>query len=106
MTFWRLHDYMFSVNVTARSIQLTAEIFDPHRCCYRTVINWRDPSYCLAPGVVINFDPVTYAVTEGGSTMLRIVRVGDADIPVSVSVSTVVGTAGDYVIVQCLLGRA
>ena len=90
---------MFSVNVTARSIQLTAEIFDPHRC-YRTVINWRDPScllYCLAPGVTINFDPVTYTVTEGGSTMLRIVRVGDADIPVSVSVSTVVGTAGDYV---------
>ena len=46
---------------------------------------------------MIIFDPVTYTVTEGSSTMLRIVRVGDADIPVSVSVSTVVGTAGDYV---------
>ena len=45
---------------------------------------------------MIQFDPaVTYTVTEGGSTMLRIVRVGNADIPVSATVSTVVGTAGD-----------
>ena len=44
---------------------------------------------------MIQFDPVTYSVTEGGSTMLRIVKVGNADIPVSVNISTVVGTAGD-----------
>ena len=49
----------------------------------------------LAPGVVIQFDPVTYTVPEGGSTMLRIVRVGNADIPVSVTISAIVGTAGD-----------
>jgi len=44
---------------------------------------------------MIQFDPVTYTVTEGGSTMLRIVRVGNADVPVSVNISTVLGTAGD-----------
>ena len=48
---------------------------------------------------MIQFDPVTYTVTEGGSTMLRIVRVGDADIPVSANVSTLVGTAGNRVYV-------
>jgi len=44
---------------------------------------------------VIQFDPVTYTVTEGGSTMLRIVKIGNATIPISVNISTVEGTAGD-----------
>jgi len=44
---------------------------------------------------MIQFDPVTYSVPEGGSTMLRIVRARNADIPVSVTISTVVGTAGE-----------
>jgi len=53
---------------------------------------------CLAPGVVIQFDPVTCTVPEGGSTMLRIARVGNADIPVIVTISTVVGTSGDNLV--------
>ena len=44
---------------------------------------------------MIQFDPATYSVTEGGSTMLRIVKIGNADIPVTVNISTVAGTAGD-----------
>ena len=55
-------------------------------------------SCLLAPGVVIQFDPVTYTVPEGGSTMLRIARVGNADIPVFVTISTVVGTSGDNLV--------
>jgi len=51
---------------------------------------------------VIQFDPVTYSVTEGGSTMLRIVRIGNADIPVSVNISTVAGTAGDISMNCCV----
>ena len=53
---------------------------------------------CFAPGVLIQFDPVTYTVPEGGSTMLRIARVGNADIPVFVTISTVVGTSGDNLV--------
>ena len=48
------------------------------------------------PGVVIQFDPTGYMVAEGGSTMLRVVKIGLADVPVSVSLSTVAGTAGKY----------
>ena len=55
-------------------------------------------SCLLAPGVVIQFDPVTYTVPEGGSTMLRIARVGNTDIPVFVTISTVVGTSGDNLV--------
>ena len=51
--------------------------------------------FCLAPGSVIQFDPVTYTVPEDSSTMLRIVRVGNANIHASVTISTVVGTAGN-----------
>ena len=51
---------------------------------------------------MIQFDPVTYSVTEGGSTMLRIVKIGNADIPVSVDISTVVGTAGDSSVNCCV----
>jgi len=51
---------------------------------------------------VIQFDPVTYSVTEGGSTMLRIVKIGNADNPVSVSISTVAGTAGDNSVNCCV----
>ena len=48
------------------------------------------------PDVVIQFDPTGYMVAEGSSTMLRIVKIGVADVTVSVSLSTVAGTAGDY----------
>ena len=47
------------------------------------------------PDVVVQFDPTGYMVAEGGSTRLRVVKVGAADVPVSVSLSTVVGTAGE-----------
>ena len=39
-------------------------------------------------GVLIEFDPVMYIVTEGGSGMFRIVKRGQSEIPVSVSLST------------------
>jgi len=57
--------------------------------------------FCLALGAVIYFDPVTYTVPEGNSTMLRIVRVGNANILSSVTISTVVGTAGDKSVNWC-----
>ena len=44
--------------------------------------------------VVIQFEPTGYMVAEGGSTRLRVVKVGVADVPVSVFLSTVIGTAG------------
>ena len=66
-----------------------------HHSSSTTVPCFVIPRYCLAPGIVIQFDPVMYTVTEGVSTMLRIVRVGNPDIPVSITISTVVGTAGD-----------
>ena len=43
---------------------------------------------------MIQFEPTGYMVAEGGSTMLRIVKIGAADVPVSVSLSTVAGSAG------------
>ena len=59
------------------------------------------PLIHLVPGVAIQFDPVTYTVPEGGSTKLRIVRVGNA--PVSANVSTVVGTAGYIIYTVCFI---
>ena len=50
-------------------------------------------SSCL--DVVIQFDPTGYMVAEGSSTMLRVVKIGVADVTVSVSLSTMEGTAGD-----------
>ena len=47
------------------------------------------------PDVVIQFDPTGYVVAEGSSTMLRVVKIGVADVTVSVSLSTMVETAGD-----------
>ena len=44
-------------------------------------------------GLTIQFDPASYTVVEGGVAMLRIVKVGDADYPVSVDFSTVDGSA-------------
>ena len=44
--------------------------------------------------MVIQFDPTGYMVAEGGSIRLRVVKVGVADVPVSMSLSTVVETAG------------
>ena len=45
--------------------------------------------------MVIQFEPTGYMVAEGSSTMLRVVKIGAADVLVSVSLSTVAGTAGD-----------
>ena len=45
------------------------------------------------PGLTIRFVPPTYTVGEGGVAMLRIVKIGEADYPVSVDLSTVDGTA-------------
>ena len=44
---------------------------------------------------MIQFEPTGYMVAEGGSTRLRIVKIGAADVPVSVSLSTVAGSAGN-----------
>ena len=49
------------------------------------------------PDVVIQFDPTGYMVAESGSIKLRIVKVGLAHVPISVSLSTVAGTAGQQV---------
>ena len=43
--------------------------------------------------VIIEFDPASYTVVEGGVAMLRIVKIGDTDYPVSVDLSTVDGSA-------------
>ena len=45
------------------------------------------------PGLTIGFGPTNYTVGEGGQAVLRIVKVGEADHPVSVDLSTVDGTA-------------
>ena len=44
-------------------------------------------------GLTIEFDPTNYTVNEGAAAMLRIVKLGEADYPVSVDLSTVNGSA-------------
>ena len=44
--------------------------------------------------MVIQFEPIGYMVAEGSFTMLRVVKIGAADVTVSVSLSTVAGSAG------------
>ena len=43
--------------------------------------------------VIIEFDPAVYTVPEGEERNLRIVKVGEASIAVSVLISTMDGTA-------------
>ena len=45
--------------------------------------------------MVIQFEPIGYMVAEGSFTMLRVVKIGAADVTVSVSLSTMEGTAGN-----------
>ena len=47
----------------------------------------------LLIGLTIEFDPITYTVNEDAVAMLRIVKIGEADYPVSVDLSTVDGSA-------------
>ena len=46
-------------------------------------------------GISIGFNPVGYTVIEGvnDTVVLRVVKTGDAAVPVSVNVATVPGTA-------------
>ena len=46
------------------------------------------PSPIPCTALSIQFDPVIYTVTEGASGMLRLVIIGQAGAPVSVSLST------------------
>ena len=67
------------------------------------VLVWYSSSYVYFSGnhnitlfplaVMIDFNPTSYTVVEGGVAMLRIVKIGDADYPVSVDLSTVDGSA-------------
>ena len=52
-------------------------------------------------GLTIEFDPTNYTVNEGGVAMLTIVKIGEADYPVSVDLSTVDGS----VVGEFLWGR-
>ena len=50
------------------------------------------------PGLTIEFNQTNYTVHEGGVAMLRIVKIGEADYPVSVNLSTVDGSAvGEFI---------
>ena len=50
------------------------------------------------PGLTIEFNLATYTVNEGGVATLRIVKIGEADYPVSVNLSTVDGSAvGEFI---------
>ena len=44
-------------------------------------------------GLTIEFDLTNYTVHEGGVAMLRIVKIGETDYPMSVNLSTVDGSA-------------
>ena len=44
-------------------------------------------------GLTIEFNRTNYTVNEGGVAMLTIVKIGEADYPVSVDLSTVDGSA-------------
>ena len=52
---------------------------------------------------IAGFDPIAYSVTEGvdGSVTLRVVRTGSAAIPVTVTVTTVSGTAESVQLLRC-----
>lgn len=43
--------------------------------------------------IMIQFNPISYTVTEGGSTQLIIEKIGTAEQPVTVSISTQEGIA-------------
>ena len=44
-------------------------------------------------GLTMEFNRTNYTVNEGGVAMLTIVKIGEADYPVSVDLSTVNGSA-------------
>ena len=67
-----------------------------HACMVHEIVSMFSMNLSSCPDVVIQFDPTGYMVAESGSIKLRIVKVGLADVPVSVSLSTVAGTAGKY----------
>ena len=49
-------------------------------------------------GLTIEFNQATYTVNEGAVAMLRIVKIGEADYPVSVDLFTVDGSAvGEFI---------
>ena len=49
-------------------------------------------------GLTIEFNRTNYTVHEGGVAMLRIVKIGEADYPMSVNLSTVDGSAvGEFI---------
>ena len=51
------------------------------------------------PVVTVSFQPVEYMVSEVmGSVVLRLIKIGAIDIPVTVTVTTMDGTAAGYII--------
>ena len=64
-------------------------------CHHGDLVHVQSMNVSSYPDVVIQFDPTGYIVAEGSSTMLRVVKIGVADVTVSVSLSTMVETAGD-----------
>ena len=64
--------------------------------CVHDVVSTFSMNLSSCPGVVIQFDPTGYTVAESGFIRLRIVKVGLAHVPISVSLSTVAGTAGKH----------
>lgn len=50
-------------------------------------------SSSLLAVVIVQFNPISYTVTEGGSTQLIIQKIGKTEHPVTISVSTQEGTA-------------
>ena len=49
--------------------------------------------------VTVSFNPVEYMVSEVmGSVILRLIKTGAIDIPVTVTVTTMDGTAAGYVV--------
>jgi len=47
----------------------------------------------IVSAIIVEFSPTTYIVPEGESRTLRIVKIGDSAVNVSVLISTVDGTA-------------
>ena len=58
------------------------------KCLHLHMCGYQTSAPIPSTAVLIEFDPVMYTVTEGGSGMFRIVLRGQSSVPVSVSLST------------------
>ena len=70
------------------------EILPSIKCACKNVHDSEFQSHIFHAAVIIEFNPASYIVPEGEEQNLRIVKVGEASIAVSVLISTVDGTAG------------